>query len=67
MLYEDLTIHQKITLKGLFQSEDLLIQYWASLTFFGIKATINWFLTDDFSHFQKAMFASSRKYYESLK
>ena len=53
MSYQDLTLHQRISLKGYFQTEDYLDHYRISMLFFGFVDTVNWFLTGDINHISK--------------
>lgn len=47
MTYKDLTIHQRISLKGFFHTDDKLTQYKALMLLFGFITAVNYFLTGD--------------------
>lgn len=47
MRYEDLTIDQKIGLKGEFQTNEKCVNYRAVWLLYGFITAINYFLTDD--------------------
>ena len=49
MKYDDLTIHQKISLKGEFETNPKLENYWAVMLLWGFKKAIEYFLNDDLS------------------
>jgi hypothetical protein len=47
MTYKDLTLHQKISLKGYFETNPGLANYRAAMFFFGFVQAINFFLSED--------------------
>jgi hypothetical protein len=47
MTYSELTLHQRITLKGWFKTEPKLHPYNVAIVIFGFRAAIDYFLTDD--------------------
>jgi len=49
--YEDLTLTQRIGLKGQIQTNPAFCVYKMVWIFFGFKAAINYFLTDDINLF----------------
>jgi hypothetical protein len=51
MTYKDLTIHQKIGLKGEIQNNPSLHQFKIAWLFFGFRKTIDYFLTNDINVF----------------
>ena len=47
MLYQDLTLDQKISLKGFFFTDETLYSYRIAMEFFVFKNAVDYFLTDD--------------------
>lgn len=47
MTYKDLTLHQRISLKGLFFTESCLRPFIAVMRLWGFVKAIDYFLTDD--------------------
>lgn len=47
MNYEQLTINQKISLKGYFQTDRAMYRYGLVMMAFGFKKAIEYFLNDD--------------------
>jgi hypothetical protein len=51
MRYTDLTIHQRISLKGLFQTDKDLSHYYAAMLLFGFRKAVEYFLNEDIAIF----------------
>ena len=55
MDYTELSIHQKISLKGLFKTDPELSQYSAIMLLWNFKTAINFFLKNDINILYKEM------------
>jgi len=53
--YTELSIHQKISLKGLFKTDPELSQYSAIMLLWNFKTAINFFLKNDINILYKEM------------
>lgn len=47
MKYTDLTIHQRISLKGFFQTDKNLVNYRAVMLLWNFKTAVEYFLNDE--------------------
>lgn len=54
MFYQDLTLDQKISLKGFFFTDKEMYPYRIAMEFFGFKNAIDYFLTDDINVLYRA-------------
>ena len=52
MKYSDLTLNQRISLKGMFMTDNNLKTYGIAMMMFGFKQAVEYFLNDDISVFK---------------
>ena len=55
MKYEDLTIHQRISLKGIFKTDPKLTQYSVIMLLWNFKTAIEFFLNEDINLLYKGI------------